>query len=316
MFAVANIAWLRMQANAAAYAAEKARAIQKGPTLMYTAVNLRPLVGPHAHAERELRQRAAMPVPPSPAFVALGYFNVMLPEELPTATSSPSSLAPSPLRKAAKSEHADFWGRAREAKKQQNTAVRSERLISRNVLMGVERGDRAVKFAMEDDGYVRRPSAAPVPLLSASPATHVKPPPPPPATALLGMSLLGSADTLYHYEKYPAITPTLCRCGTRKVFGGILLFTFSFRGALYLSLGWEEKGFAEDANVGVRAFLKQIRSVVAQFLVDDQAECPKDGVDISGDERLEEWNDPLERRAPTSNNVGGGYLPQAEMAKL
>lgn len=353
MFAVANIAWLRVleRAKRATRVEEggddKVKAIKDwankcvGPTLMYTAMNLRPLLSPHAyvpppppssglssssHIKKPREEKDV--APPSAGYIALGYFNVMLPGDLPRSiASAPRS------RQEAQAHHVEFWSRARSTKKQTSEAVHSPHLLSRNVLMGVERGVRSVKFAMEDDGYVPRPAGIAGPTPTPKPAvvavtTKTVAPvaqKPPPAAALLGFSLLGSIDGLYHYESYPSITPTLLRCGTRKAYGGILLFCYTFRGALYVSIGWDEKAFPEfevegEGGVGIRAFYQELRRGVGEFLLGENDL----GVDVSGTWRLPEWAEDVSAikpsHAPTpplKQQVGRGGRPLvAEMAKL
>lgn len=342
MFAVTNLAWLRVLERAKRVKADGVGGNAKvkewankcaGPTLMYSAVNLRPLVGPHAYTapayapltatqpvasssagQKRRRGEEKDIVPSSGAYVALGYFNIMLPGELPGSSSFSSS-------SRAAIERAEFWARARSTKQQTGDATRSPHLLSRNVLMGEERGARSVKFAMEDDGYVPRPSwvagpPAPPAAATTKPASTPssslspsKPAPvptattakPPVAAALLGFSLLGSVDSLYHYNDYPSITPTLCRCGTRKAYGGILLFCYSFRDALYVTIGWDEKAFPEfdfdGEGVGIRAFYKEVRKIVGEFMLEDgftiSPNAPEVdmsmGVDVSGSRRLPEW---------------------------
>ncbi|KAF8317106.1 hypothetical protein DL93DRAFT_2226469 [Clavulina sp. PMI_390] len=324
MFAVANVAWLRMLDRArhairpgieqksmtsAGVEAMKAWA-QKcgGPTLMYSAVNLRQLVGYHEHPLRipeafrsslqaqagwrrqnvVMRPTAAFcggaetsVLQPDPAYVALGYFNVQLSD----------GVQPKDDMAAIN----DFWARAREAKRQTAEAIGSPHMIARNVLMSEERGARSVRFAMEDDGYVPRPRwAAGLPTRAAStnaspslPSSPPLPKPAPipapiikaaPAAALMGLSLMGNVDATWSYHLYPTITPTLCHCGTRKAYGGSLVIVWSCREALYVNFGWDEKAFPEfDAiipdgkglgGVGMRALYQDMREVIAEFILD------------------------------------------------
>ncbi|KAF8317108.1 hypothetical protein DL93DRAFT_2154399 [Clavulina sp. PMI_390] len=350
MFAAANVAWLRMLERARratgllasgtdtpAHACDGFKAMKawaqkcNGLTLMYSAVNLRPLVGQHEHplripeafrasstSQAAWRRQIIGPSTNSSvdsgigagilgqdsAYVALGYFNVQLPEGTKQRGEEAATL--------------DFWARAREARKQTAEAVGSSNLISRNVLMGEERGARSVRFAMEDDGYVPRPNwlATPASPKSAaksitSPASLPKAAPTPsplakaaPAAALMGLSLMGTVDATYSYHLYPTITPTLCRCGTRKAYGGMLIFSYSFRGSLCVGLGWDEKAFPEfdvmlpdgeaAGGVGIKALYREMRDVVAEFML-DAANTPAQGVvrglDMSGRTRLREWDE-------------------------
>lgn len=173
------------------------------------------------------------PLPPNISFVflAVGYFNVLL----------PSSLGGNPQDA--------FWERARAVRKQSKEHLLSEMLSSRTLIMSEERGKRARKFAAEDDGYLpRRPSA----------------PSNTPSLALLGLSQLGPLDPIYTPTSYPALNLTHIRSTTRKAKGGILLFTFTFRGRLHLSLGWDREGFERGV---VEVFLEEVEKGVKEFLV-------------------------------------------------
>ena len=176
------------------------------------------------------------PLPPNASFVflAVGYFNVLLPSSLP---GNPQDA---------------FWERARAVRKQSKEHLSSEMLQSRTLIMSEERGKRARRFAAEDDGYLPR--------LSSPPPSNNKPP----SLALLGLTQLGSLDPIYTPTSYPALNLTHVRSTTRKAKGGILLFTFTFRGRLHLSLGWDREGFERGV---VEVFLEEVEKGVKEFLV-------------------------------------------------
>lgn len=209
--------------------------------MFYTAVNYRPYLPPP---------------PPNSSFLflAVGYFNVMLPSSLPT-TTSPSSIglgAHEVLQKT-------FWNRARSVRAQSKEHLASKMLPSRTLIMAKERGKRARRFAAEDDGYLARPAPPPPSSLPASAK--------PPSLALLGLSQLGPLDPLYNPESYPAIKLFHMRATTRKARGGMLLFTYTFRGKLTLNLGWDQSAFEDGL---VEAFMGEVERGVGEFLVGDQ----------------------------------------------
>ncbi|KAF8317107.1 hypothetical protein DL93DRAFT_2095866 [Clavulina sp. PMI_390] len=347
MFAVLNVAWLRMldrarraiqsRSNTTADSGFEAMKVWAekcgGPTLLYSAVNLRPLVGNHEHTSRipeafrsspqaqaAWRRQDAVTGPissvtpnaastsdagtsvprPDPIYVAVGYFNVQLPDGAKRGHDA-----------AAKN---DFWTRAREAKRQTAEAVGSSHMIARTVLMGEERGARSVRFAMEDDGYVPRPARLTVPSTSA-PSSPSQPPKatttPAPnnkataATALMGLTLVGAADSTWSFHLFPTITPTLCRCTTRKADGGSLIFVYTCRGSPHVGFGWDEKAFPEfdvvlpesdgAVGVGMQALYQDMRDVVADFMLGGIASGVNAkgarGLDMSGRTRLREWDE-------------------------
>lgn len=189
------------------------------PMMFYTAVNYRPYLPPP---------------PPNTSFLflAVGYFNIILPSSLPSTTTTGLGIQNT------------FWHRARSARQQSRAHLRNEMLPCRTLIMSEERGKRARRFAAEDDGFLSRPTPTPS---SPSPSTPTpspspNPSPKPPSLALLGLSQMGSLDPLYTPTSYPSLTLTSMRATTRKAPGGMLLFTWTFRGRLYLSLGWDRGG--------------------------------------------------------------------------
>jgi hypothetical protein len=274
------------------------------PMLMYSAINLQPAVTCAQHklddGDRSADVTAAALPPPSSAFVSLGYFSVILPGSLPPSHRPDTPLAsndsPTSLT-IANEEEAAFWARAKSARSQGEDAVRHPDLLSRSLLMCEERAQRSIKFAMEDDGYVSRPSALTPPASTrSSPPTEPKvaqattttadetPKKSPPAAALIGLSLLGLVDPLFAFSAYaPHIRPSFIRIGTRKASGGVLLISYTFRKTLYLSLGWDEGAFEEGV---VEAFWEEVRAIMGKYVV-GEAEGGGGGFDVSGAERLE-----------------------------
>ena len=112
------------------------------PTLMYSALNLRPY----------------FTKPPSSSlwnsywYLAIGYFNVILPSFLPSGVPS---------------QEPTFWLRARQAKEQSTRAAKNPLVASRTQEMARERGARARAWGKEDDerekGTYVPPAPAPAP---------------------------------------------------------------------------------------------------------------------------------------------------------
>lgn len=210
LFAVCNVAWARLGHGA-----------RELPALMYSALNLRPYF--------------SVPRPPpwdSYWFIAIGYFNVVLPAFLP---ADRAAVAPA------------FWHRARQAKEQSARAAKHPLLVSRTREMAQERGARARAWAREDDARENGTWVAPpLPAPSAAPTEPVLPArAEAPSTALIGLSLLGNLDGMYKHAGFPDIRLHTLTTGSRQRHGAMLLFGYTFVGKLWVSLGYDENGFAE-----------------------------------------------------------------------
>ena len=196
--------------------------------MMYSALNMRP----YLLAEKALNE--------SYWFLAVGYFNVVLPSFLPAD--------------AAKT----FWLRARAAKAQSTRAAKSPMLIPRARETARERGVRARQWAREDDGVapppVSKPAAVPT---STSTAPKV------PSTALIGLSLLGNLDGMYKHAAFPATELHTLTTGSRQRHGAMLLFGYTFKSKLWISLGYDCNGFESDV---VDRFWKEALDCVDEFL--------------------------------------------------
>jgi len=228
LFALCNIAWSRTIQD------EKKKEL---PMMMYSALNLRPYLQrqPQSH--------------PSVWFLAVGYFNVVLPTFLPPDSAK------------------IFWHRARIAKEQGTRYVKNPMIISRSLEMARERGCRARQWAREDDDaeeqksqdvcIVKQPTPAP-----AIPVTQSKPKLP--SSALIGLSLLGNLDGIYKHASFPSLQLHTLTTGSRQRPGGMLLFGYTFAGKLWLSLGWDINGF--DAAV-VDRFWQMVLLGVDEFLL-------------------------------------------------
>ncbi|KAI0652039.1 hypothetical protein C8Q79DRAFT_1005272 [Trametes meyenii] len=231
LFAVCNAAWARIGRGGGSAAA---------PTLMYSALNLRPYFSVRRPAPWD-----------SYWYLAIGYFNVVLPSFVPADKAA--------------AERA-FWLRARQAKEQSTRAAKSPLVASRTHEMARERGERSRAWAKEDDErelgtYV----PPPLPVPSSQPARE----PVFPAraksssAALIGLSLLGNLDGIYKHAAFPNAELHTLTTGSRQRQGAMLLFGYTFKGRLWISLGYDCNGFEGDV---VDRFWKEALDCVDEFL--------------------------------------------------
>ena len=62
----------------------------------------------------------------------------------------------------------------------------------------------------------------------------------------MGLSLLGNLDGIYKHANFPSIRMHTLTTGSRQRNGAMLLFGYTFAGKLWISLGYDENGFADD----------------------------------------------------------------------
>ncbi|KAG2022925.1 hypothetical protein CC2G_000639 [Coprinopsis cinerea AmutBmut pab1-1] len=217
VFALCNIAWAKTHTRDGEY-----------PMMMYSALNLRP----YLRANENLKS--------SYWFLAIGYFNVVLPSFLP---------------REGPGEAAIFWHRARSVKLQTSKAAKSPMLASRSQAMAKERGLRSRIWGMQDDG-VECKLSMPNPKLFENDT-------PAPSKALIGLSLLGNLDGTYKHQSFSPVTLHTLTTGSRQRQGGMLLFGYTFVGKLWLSLGYDVNGFDDEV---VQRFWKHLLSSADEFL--------------------------------------------------
>ncbi|KAF9469852.1 hypothetical protein BDZ94DRAFT_35159 [Collybia nuda] len=218
LFALCNIAW-----------AKTSNRKWELPTMMYSALNLRPYLV------------ADTAINDSYWYLAIGYFNVVLPSFLPTTNDISST----------------FWHRARTAKAQSINAAKNPMAVSRSREMARVRGERARIWAKDDDNTMRGIKITP----ACSPK---KPSNRPPSDALIGLSLLGNLDGIYNHSAFPGVQFHTLTTGSRQRSGGMLLFGYTFVGKLWLSLGYDENGFDRDT---VRYFWDNMLSCIDELLI-------------------------------------------------
>ena len=198
--------------------------------MMYSALNMRP----NLLADKRLND--------SYWFLAIGYFNIVLPTFLPTSGDVATT----------------FWHRARSAKNQSAKAAKNPFAISRCRKMASERGARARVWAKADDN-----PKAPPPAPSVVASNNVPPKPKIPSNALMGLSLLGNLDGMYKHSVFPDIKLHTLTTGSRQRSGGMLLFGYTFVQKLWVSFGYDENEFEEDT---VQRFWKNVIDAIHEFL--------------------------------------------------
>ncbi|KAJ7716383.1 hypothetical protein DFH07DRAFT_934257 [Mycena maculata] len=243
MFALCNVAWIRLCAAHPEIPAPKAL-----PMLMYTAISIRRYLAPRSPLSSDMS-------------LALEYFNVVLPAFLPRKADP---------RKV-------FWARGRAVQRQMFAYAHSPLLLGRSLVTSAARGRRAKAFARlddEKDGTLpRRASPSPRALASPSPP-NPKPAPapnaPPPAAALLGLSLAGNTDAIVRPAAYPALALVDIAGGARKAPGGMLFAQRTFLGRLNVTLHWDGGAFGRGV---VEEFWGSVVRGVREFLLEEDGEA-------------------------------------------
>ncbi|KAK7440236.1 hypothetical protein VKT23_017177 [Stygiomarasmius scandens] len=217
LFVLCNFAWGR-SINLDTSNSEGSRL----PTMMYTAINLRPYLSPHPASTYW--------------YLALTYFNVVLPSFLPQNASNNPGV---------------FWHRARAVKAQTRKAVQSPFLTARALEGARTRASRARGITVSVPGMdVIEPKND-----STSRA---------PSLALMGLSLIGNLDATYLRDAYPRIELVSVRTASRQKAGGLLLLEHTFGKKLWLQMFWDENGFKEGQ---IERFWECLREAVHEFLV-------------------------------------------------
>lgn len=194
--------------------------------MMYTALNLRP----------------SMTKPPlSYWFLAVGYFNVVLPSFLPRTIPDTQT----------------FWHRARQSKDQSTRAAKNPMLIYRTHEMSKTRGARARLWGRQDD----QKDNAPPPPQDKTPAAPMTPKIP--TMALMGLSLLGNLDAIYKHQDFESIKMHTLNTGSRQRSGSMLVFVYTFVGKLWLSIGYDEVAFEKET---INKFWDDLQAGVGEFL--------------------------------------------------
>ncbi|KAL0573471.1 hypothetical protein V5O48_008479 [Marasmius crinis-equi] len=214
LFALCNVAWGRTSSRPEAV---------RDPLMMYTAINLRPFLLPHPASTYW--------------FVALSYYNVVLPAYLPPTSSV-------------------FWLRAQTVKSQTRKIVQSPFLPARALDMARTRAARVQGKP--------NPTAVALPGPQLASLTGTLPQPAPPSACLIGLSLIGNLDATYARSSYPSITLHTVTTASRQKAGGLLLLEHTFGKKLWLHLCWDENGFQEGQ---IENFWKNLQDAVVDYLI-------------------------------------------------
>ncbi|OJT05139.1 hypothetical protein TRAPUB_4065 [Trametes pubescens] len=210
LFAICNLAWARMGVGGD----------KTAPTLMYSALNLRPYFSPEC----------ARPAPwDSYWYLALGYFHVVLPSFL---SSDPALL------------ERTFWLRARQAKEQSIRAARSPLAASRTHEMARERADRAREqgvWVASCSSTRHRSDANSPPKTSVLPQRAKVS-----SAAFIDLSMLGNLDGIYKHAGFPDAELHTLTTGSRQRHGAMLLLAYTFKDRLRIILGYDSNGFEGD----------------------------------------------------------------------
>lgn len=196
---------------------------------MYSALNLRPFITSS---------------PSSYWFLAVGYFNIVLPSFLPRTISDTQT----------------FWHRARQSKDQSTRAAKNSMAIYRAHEMFKKRGVQARAWGREDDQKANG-ICVPTPPKGKAPAAPQSSKVP--TNALIGLSLLGNLDGIYKHQDFESVKMHTLTTGSRQRNGGMLLFGYTFVGKLWLSLGYDEEGFEKET---INKFWNELQPAVDEFL--------------------------------------------------
>ncbi|KZT30819.1 hypothetical protein NEOLEDRAFT_1174188 [Neolentinus lepideus HHB14362 ss-1] len=182
------------------------------PAMMYSALSLRPYLKPAPPLSSDL-------------FLAVGYFNVVLPSFIPKDSD----------------EAKLFWHRARSARDQCFRTAKSQMLPFRSREMAHKRAEQARAWAVIDDT-----NAGSAPKLKEQPTAPADIFPKVPSATLLGISLLGNVNSLSDIAKAPLFEVKGMTPGVRQRAGGMLMFSFTFMQKLWIVVNWDELGYDRE----------------------------------------------------------------------
>ncbi|THV07842.1 hypothetical protein K435DRAFT_847650 [Dendrothele bispora CBS 962.96] len=281
LFVLCNFAWSRsINLGIVQNGTDKPDDSSILPTMMYTAINLRPYLSPHPASTYW--------------FLALTYFNIVLPSFLPqqpqnvliSENGNDNSGTSSNNNNSNDISSIVFWHRARSVKAQTRKTVQSPFLTARALESARTRASRVRGITVSVPGAnviekdLRTKSQAVVidsenssrnhddgrssPQVPPSPITATTRMDPAPSLALMGLSLIGNLDSTYLRDAYPSIQLVSVRTASRQKSGGLLLLEHTFGKKLWLQMFWDENGFKEGQ---VEVFWERLKDAVYEFLV-------------------------------------------------
>ncbi|GAA5875905.1 hypothetical protein JCM16303_004038 [Sporobolomyces ruberrimus] len=230
LFALSNLAYIRSTPS------EKLN--RELPTNLYSALNIRGFL--KKDDERDWYH------------LAIGYYNIILPSFYPSSSSIPVSDY--------------FWHQASSVRSQTSKVVKSRFLKSRALLMAFEREKRSIGFERADEvkklseemkglgisesgekgeEVERMRKEAEEKEKERSTNGKEKEKTKVPNVSLMGLSMLGNLDGIYEHSKYleRGIELHTLTTGSRQRPGALLLFSYTFAGKVWLSLGYDSNGF-------------------------------------------------------------------------
>lgn len=211
--------------------------------MMYSAINLRSYLTAHPSA--------------TPWFIALTYFNVVMPSFLPAGSENDTDL-----------KHKVFWHRCANVKSQIRRTTQSQFLLGRAKEMGAR---RALRAGSTSSSLKRETVSLKVGKKEGCREDAVLAPAP--SAALLGLSLIGNLDGVYRGPYHVAgldegFTLHTVTTASRLKPGGLLLLSHTFRGRLWFQLFFDVNGFERNATgkTEVEEFWEEMGFAVAEFL--------------------------------------------------
>ena len=265
MFALCNLAWARRTES------------REHSCLIYSALNLRPNMAKSDASYFHL---------------AVGYFSIVLSSLVPPSLStselfwyrarqtkaqtvkavkSPFVVARSRETNLIRRERAIKWAKIDDEEERQKANGSVAPNGGLGLGLGVVQPERkAPSNGVPGPKFAPLRAAADTPDLSKSqPPSPTNPKskivlPPASQKALLGLSMLGNLDGLYSHASYPDIHLQSLTTGSRQRPGGLLLFAYTFKGKLWMSLGYDVNGFKEGA---IEGFWEEVQALVKEVLM-------------------------------------------------
>ncbi|GAA5849079.1 hypothetical protein JCM3766R1_002291 [Sporobolomyces carnicolor] len=265
LFALSNLAYIR--------STPADRMLKALPTNFYSALNVRGIL---RGQERK-----------DPYHLAIGYYNIILPSFYPPASTVPTSTY--------------FWHQAASVRRQTSRIVKSPFLTSRTVLMAFERERKSIGFeraaeestrassylqkgvrglgitsdgdavdkeiermrreAEDGERTKERAKAKEQRERDSSRSESTVP-----KDSLMGLSMLGNLDGIYDQGGFAerGFELDTLTTGSRQRPGALLLFSYTFAGKLWISLGYDSNGFVEGT---IEAWWRELLRGVDEILL-------------------------------------------------
>ncbi|GAA5950964.1 hypothetical protein JCM3765_004642 [Sporobolomyces pararoseus] len=247
LFALSNLAYIRSTPS------DKLN--KSLPTNIYSALNIRSSLVPNEN-ENEKDEETDW------YHLAIGYYNIILPSFYPIPREEISNY---------------FWHQALSVKTQTSRIIKSRFLKSRTILMAFERERRSIGFEKVDEEEAEKKQKKKLQegirglgiseegvefertmrgeeregkkdleeekekKVEKGEEEKI------PNVSLMGLSMLGNLDGTYEHFEYSkrGIELHTLTTGSRQRSGALLLFSYTFAGKLWISLGYDSNGFEE-----------------------------------------------------------------------